>query len=50
MDASAAGCVVTVKDTDSVAALATRLRTARRIMVVGNGGIAMELMCVQVEL
>ena len=39
--------VLTLRDTDSVATLAQRLRGARRIMVVGNGGIAMELMCAQ---
>ena len=50
VDPAAAACVVTVRDTDSVAALATQLRVARRIMVVGNGGIAMELMCVPAEL
>jgi len=41
----AAGSVVTLRDTDSVASLAQRLRGAGRIMVVGNGGIALELMC-----
>ena len=37
--------VITLRDTDSVGLLALRLRDARRVMVVGNGGIAMELMC-----
>lgn len=36
--------VLTVRDTHSVAALRARLATARRVVVVGNGGIALELM------
>lgn len=36
--------VLTIRDTDSVARLAARLRAARRVAVVGNGGIALELM------
>jgi hypothetical protein len=36
-------CVLTLRDTDSVAQLSARLRGARRVMVVGNGGIALEL-------
>lgn len=38
--------VLTVRDTDSVASLAAALHAARRVLVVGNGGIAMELVCV----
>ena len=36
--------VLTIRDTDSVARLAARLRRSRRVVVVGNGGIALELM------
>lgn len=36
--------VVTLRDTESVEALRARLPAARRVMVVGNGGIALELM------
>jgi hypothetical protein len=36
--------VLTVRDTDSVARLSAALRGARRVAVVGNGGIALELM------
>lgn len=36
--------VLTIRDTDSVARLAARLRHSRRVVVVGNGGIALELM------
>ncbi|KAK3933394.1 Pyridine nucleotide-disulfide oxidoreductase domain-containing protein 1 [Frankliniella fusca] len=35
--------VLTVRDTESVRALQTRLAGARRVLVVGNGGIATEL-------
>lgn len=35
--------VLTIRDTDSVQRLAARLRGARRVAVVGNGGIALEL-------
>lgn len=35
--------VVTLRDTESVEALAARLAGARRAVVVGNGGIALEL-------
>ena len=35
--------VTVLRDTDSVATLASKLRTARSIIIVGNGGIAMEL-------
>jgi hypothetical protein len=38
--------VLTIRDTDSVATLNSRLSTARRVMVVGNGGIALEFVCV----
>jgi DNA-binding MurR/RpiR family transcriptional regulator len=36
--------VLTFRDTDSVQRLAQRLQAARRVVVVGNGGIALELM------
>ena len=36
--------VLTIRDTDSVQRLAQRLQAARRVVVVGNGGIALELM------
>ena len=32
-----------LRDTDSVAELAARLHTAKRVAVVGNGGIGLEL-------
>lgn len=35
--------VLTIRDTDSVARLAQQLARARRVAVVGNGGIALEL-------
>lgn len=35
--------VLTLRDTDSVDALAARLCSARHVAVVGNGGIALEL-------
>lgn len=35
--------VLTIRDTDSVARLAAQLRGARRVAVVGNGGIALEV-------
>lgn len=38
--------VLTIRDTDSVATLNARLSTARRVLVVGNGGIALEFVCV----
>jgi NADPH-dependent 2,4-dienoyl-CoA reductase/sulfur reductase-like enzyme len=36
--------VLTLRDDESVQALCARLLGARRVMVVGNGGIALELM------
>ena len=42
-DALAASITVTVRDVESVAALRARLEGARRVLLVGNGGIAMEL-------
>ena len=36
--------VTTIRDTESVQALAARLPACRRVVVVGNGGIALELM------
>ena len=45
--ACAAGhAVLQLRDTDDVRALAARLNTARRVLLVGNGGIALELVCV----
>lgn len=38
--------VLTIRDTDSVATLNSRLASARRVLVVGNGGIALEFVCV----
>jgi hypothetical protein len=38
--------VLTLRDTDSVAQLVARLRGARRVLLLGNGGIALELVCV----
>lgn len=38
--------ILTLRDVDSIDALAHRIRSARRAVVVGNGGIAMELVCV----
>lgn len=35
--------VLTIRDTDSVARLARQLASARSVAVVGNGGIALEL-------
>jgi hypothetical protein len=35
--------VLTLRDRDSVAELARRLPAARRVVLVGNGGIALEL-------
>ncbi|PNW85355.1 hypothetical protein CHLRE_03g182550v5 [Chlamydomonas reinhardtii] len=35
--------VMTLRDTDSVQELALRLRSCRRLVLVGNGGIALEL-------
>ena len=37
--------IVSLRDSDSVAGLATKLQQAQRVMVVGNGGISLELMC-----
>lgn len=38
--------VIGLRDTDSIDALRRRLASARRIVIVGNGGIALELVCV----
>jgi pyridine nucleotide-disulfide oxidoreductase domain-containing protein 1 len=35
--------VVVLRDTDSVQELVAKLKNARKVMVVGNGGIALEL-------
>ena len=35
--------VVVLRDTDSVEDLKKKLKTAKKVMVVGNGGIALEL-------
>jgi NADPH-dependent 2,4-dienoyl-CoA reductase/sulfur reductase-like enzyme len=37
--------VLTIRDTDSVSRLGAQLAHATRVAVVGNGGIALELMC-----
>jgi hypothetical protein len=35
--------VIAIRDTESVESLRNKLSTARRVIVVGNGGIATEL-------
>lgn len=35
--------VIVLRDTDSVASLASKVKNARSIIIVGNGGIALEL-------
>lgn len=35
--------MLVLRDRDTVAGLAARLRHARRVAIVGNGGIALEL-------
>ena len=35
--------VLLLRDTGSIQALSQRLQTAKRVMIVGNGGIALEL-------
>lgn len=35
--------ILTIRDTDTVENLKTKLRDAKRIVVVGNGGIATEI-------
>ena len=35
--------ILGIRDVDSVAELQKKLKTAKRIMIVGNGGIALEL-------
>ena len=35
--------VITIRDTESIEDMVNRLHTARRITIIGNGGIAMEL-------
>ena len=35
--------IIGIRDIDSVAILQKKLENARRVMVVGNGGIALEL-------
>lgn len=42
-DARFAELVLCIRDTDSVSELRRRISAARRVVVVGNGGIAMEL-------
>jgi hypothetical protein len=39
--------VIAIRDTQTVQALQRRLVNARRMLVVGNGGIATELVCVR---
>ena len=46
LSCAAAHAVLQLRDTDDVRALAARLNTARRVLLVGNGGIALELVCV----
>ncbi|KDD73665.1 hypothetical protein H632_c1951p1 [Helicosporidium sp. ATCC 50920] len=41
--------VLTLRDVDSIDALAARLKTARRVGIIGNGGIALELVYVRAE-
>ena len=41
--AAAAQHVLTLRDTDILCELLARLRHARRVLLVGNGGIALEL-------
>lgn len=36
-------CVVAIRDTESVQHLKDKLSKARRVVIVGNGGIALEL-------
>ena len=36
-------CVIGIRDTESVQQLTSRLSKARRVVIVGNGGIALEL-------
>lgn len=43
-DVAASGRVLTLRDTGSVERLAAALGTARRVVVVGNGGIALQCM------
>ena len=40
--------IIGIRDLDSVAVLQQRLKNARRVVVVGNGGIALELVYVSV--
>lgn len=44
--AGLAGQILTLRDTDSVEKLAAHLEHARSVAVIGNGGIALELVCV----
>jgi len=37
--------IIGIRDSDSVDTLRSKLRTARRLALVGNGGIALELVC-----
>jgi hypothetical protein len=46
VSSSAAAHVLTLRDTDSLTQLLARLRRARRVLLLGNGGIALELACV----
>lgn len=36
-------CVIGIRDTESVQQLKKKLTEARRVVVIGNGGIALEL-------
>ena len=40
--------IIGIRDLDSVAILQQKLKNARRVVVVGNGGIALELVYVSV--
>ena len=36
-------CVIGIRDTESVQQLKSKLSNARRVVIIGNGGIALEL-------
>jgi pyridine nucleotide-disulfide oxidoreductase domain-containing protein 1 len=36
-------CIIGLRDTHSASELATRLKSAKKVAVLGNGGIALEL-------
>ena len=41
--------MVVLRDTDSVEELAGKIKNAKKVMVVGNGGIALELAYVLIK-